>query len=271
MAPNHSKAKPSVNGTSTYNNTADSAAPLADYFFICGVESSQIYDEKYATQLPSPPVEDIIEEDRVLETANDARPITPGSPTDTAKRRSRYSFEARKSIGSIITANGTEPKASASNRSSATIKGVPQVGGSGLDDDAFEEALKKFASERDSFLDDINVSAGVVTSTPAQQPRRPRPRTVRIAHDENAIGSSGLRSGVGSLRRRLSTMNSMKRQPSNMSRTSTIKTAKRMSGYNSVMPPPEPFQVAPDMHPLKRRYEPVLLDRYPTANMVGSS
>lgn len=274
MAPHHSKAKPSVNSTAAYNNTADSAAPLADYFFICGVESSQIYDEKYVAALPSPPVEDIIEEDRVLETDNDARPTTPGSPTETAKRRSRYSFEARKSIGSIITANGNEPKPPASNRSSTTIKGVPAVGGSGLDDDAFEEALKKFASERDSFLDDINVAAGVVTSTPTQQPKRPRPRTVRIAHDENAIGSpgtSGLRSGVGSLRRRLSTMNSMKRQPSTMSRTSTIKTAKRMSGYNSVMPPPEPFQVAPDMHPLKRRYEPVLLDRYPTASMVDES
>lgn len=36
-----------------------------------------------------------------------------------------------------------------------------------------------------------------------------------------------------------------------------------MSGYNSVIPTPQPFQSSPDMHPLKRRYEPVLLDRYP--------
>ena len=38
---------------------------------------------------------------------------------------------------------------------------------------------------------------------------------------------------------------------------------KRLSNYNSVIPPPEPLNTDPDMHPLKRRFEPVLLDRYP--------
>lgn len=36
-----------------------------------------------------------------------------------------------------------------------------------------------------------------------------------------------------------------------------------MSNYNSVIPTPEPLNTEPDMHPLKRRFEPVLLDRYP--------
>lgn len=36
-----------------------------------------------------------------------------------------------------------------------------------------------------------------------------------------------------------------------------------MSGYNSVISPPEPLDPDPYMHPLKRRFEPVLLDRYP--------
>ena len=44
--------------------------------------------------------------------------------------------------------------------------------------------------------------------------------------------------------------------------------SKRLSGYNSVIPSPQPFQTSPNMHPLKRRYEPVLLDRYPPASMV---
>ena len=30
-----------------------------------------------------------------------------------------------------------------------------------------------------------------------------------------------------------------------------------------MIPSPQPFQTDPTMHPLKRRYEPVLLDRYP--------
>jgi hypothetical protein len=43
----------------------------------------------------------------------------------------------------------------------------------------------------------------------------------------------------------------------------SIRTTKRLSNYNSVIPPPEPLNADPDMHPLKRRFEPMLLDRYP--------
>jgi hypothetical protein len=48
----------------------------------------------------------------------------------------------------------------------------------------------------------------------------------------------------------------------------SIRTSKRLSGYNSVIPAPQPFNPEPNMHPLLRRYEPVLLDRYPPKNMV---
>lgn len=48
----------------------------------------------------------------------------------------------------------------------------------------------------------------------------------------------------------------------------SVRTSKRLSGYNSVIPSPQPFQPEPNMHPLKRRYEPVLLDRYPPKDMV---
>jgi len=50
--------------------------------------------------------------------------------------------------------------------------------------------------------------------------------------------------------------------------TASIRTSKRLSGYNSVIPAPQPFHHEPNMHPLLRRYEPVLLDRYPPKNMV---
>ncbi|GAB7365230.1 hypothetical protein MBLNU230_g6316t1 [Neophaeotheca triangularis] len=248
------------------NATADTSAPLADYFFIAGIESSQVYDGKLAPEgLPTAPVEDTIEEDSALEINGDERPTSPAGPSEAAKRRSRYSFEARKSIGSMINI-GSDPKSPPSNRSSTTIKAseAPQVGGSGLSDADFEQALKKFANERESFIEDIHIAAGTV---PTPTTRKPRPKTVRITQDENGAGS-GLKNGVGSLRRRLSTMNSMKRQPSGVSKHSSVRTSKRMSGYNSVIPVPEPFKTSPDMHPLKRRYEPVLLDRYPTEAMV---
>lgn len=259
----------SSNYASHPSSNGDTSAPLADYFFIAGIESAQVYDEKLANAPPAAPVEETIDEDRELaiDHLGSGRPATPGSPGDTT-RRSRYSFEARKSVGSII--NVTEEKLSASNRSSTTIK-AGTIGGSGLSDADFEEALKKFATERDSFLEDIHVSAGAVTPQ-TQNKRATRPKTVRITQDENSLGlnGSGLKSGVGSLRRRLSTMNSMKRASSVMSRSSA-RQSKRLSGYNSVIPVPQPFATTPDMHPLKRRYEPVLLDRYPTKTMFDES
>ena len=43
----------------------------------------------------------------------------------------------------------------------------------------------------------------------------------------------------------------------------SVRTSRRASNYNSVIPAPEPLSPAPNMHPLKRKFEPVLLDRYP--------
>jgi hypothetical protein len=258
------------------------SVPLADYFFISGIESTQIYDERDHVVASPPPVDETIEEDIALETDSitSPRPSTPNSPnTDRSKRlSSRYSWEARKSISSLV--GSGEFKPTPSNRSSATIKGL-QTDTPALSDEDFEIALRKFASERDNFLEEIQVQAGAVVSHTSRTPKS-RPRTVRITSAEdvanNAVAQKG---GIGGLRRRLSTMNSMKRQPSvSVSRqreyfsTSTsqqadrtslasTRTSKRLSGYNSVIPTPKPFKASPDMHPLKRRYEPVLLDRYP--------
>lgn len=299
--------------------------PLADYFFIAGIESSQITEEKvHTTGLASPPpepVDETIEENEVLETDTSARPRSGEGLNgyESPRRRSaRFSWEARKSISSVL---GSESKTS-SNRSSATIRAVPseaaeQVGGSGLSDADFDLALRKFASERDSFLEEIHFSAGMI---PQPTKPKPRPKTQRIISDDNQSG--GLITGVGSIRRRLSTMSSLKKQPSVMrqckstckhppfqereenlppvfedglrywpydlagriifprshendtlkrssSRESlaSVRTSKRLSGYNSVIPAPQPFHREPNMHPLKRRYEPVLLDRYPPKNM----
>ncbi len=48
----------------------------------------------------------------------------------------------------------------------------------------------------------------------------------------------------------------------------SIRTSKRLSSYNSVIPSPQPLQPETNTHPLKRRFEPVLLDRYPPKSMV---
>lgn len=203
-------------------STADaSSVPLADYFFISGIESSQVYDPRsqptslngLSSPLSSPPpvdVDETIEEDLALET-DSIRPKSQDGLAngDGTKRRSaRLSFEHRSSVSTII---GPESKQSASNRSSATIKG-PQVGGSGLSDVDFENALRKFASERDTFLEEIQFTAGIAKQN-RPTPTKPRVRPQRVQQTEENGGN--LRSGVGSIRRRLSTMqSSLKRQPS---------------------------------------------------------
>ncbi|KAI9376543.1 AEX-3 domain-containing protein [Aspergillus egyptiacus] len=249
------------------------AAPLADYFWIAGVDGSEVLDtfrklgEEYRNAnatAPGPTVTDTIEEDADAEEATDH--IFDGlsrNPSVIGPRRSfqRLSFRSGESDSN---ANGTH-----SNRSSITIKGgpAPSPRGSeflGLGDFDFDQALLKFASERDTFLTDLSLSAGAIT--PASRPRS-RLRTQKIVSEEPQP-SGLLRSGIGSVRRHMSfrDMNSMKRQPS-VARQASIRTSRRLSNYNSVIPAPQPLEVSPAMHPLKRRFEPVLLDRYPPKDM----
>ena len=210
---------------------ADVAPPLADYFFISGIESSQVYDERSLPKpngglstIPSPPssplptsldVDETIEEDRALET-DSTRPRSQDGLVngDVPKRRSsRMSSEKRKSTGTIV---GVEAKQTASNRSSTTIKGL-QIGGSGLSDQDFEDALRKFASERETFLEEIQFTAGVPQQN-RPTPTKPRPRPPRIQHQQVEDGSGNLRSGIGSVRRRLSTMQSSLKRTSSVAR-----------------------------------------------------
>ena len=179
-----------------------------------GVDSHQLRwgkDEDSPDLAPTAPVEPTIEEDKAAEDEGDS-PDLQGAPPKKAKRNSyqrlsSLSDEARLSITSLSLS--PERKGTDSNRSSTTIKGI-QINGNGrlLSDTDFENALKKFASQRDSFLSDLTLSAGAVV------PNRPkaRPKTQKIVNEDAASRQSG----VGSIRRRISfrDMNSMKRQSS---------------------------------------------------------
>ena len=209
-----------------------SSAPLADWFFISGhspspkdrylrtdqlsgVDSEQLRwpctnpIEPSDDVLP-PPVEQTIEEERTSESENDNTDYVAPTPRrnkrNSYQRLSRLSDEARLSIASVSLS--PDPKGTDSNRSSTTIKGVQINGTNGLTEADFDRALRKFASERESFLTDLTLSAGVVV------PNRPkaRPKAQRIVNEDNG----GLKPGVGSIRRRISfrDMNSMKRQSS---------------------------------------------------------
>lgn len=185
-----------VRGTSPASgnaNTAVDRAPLADHFFICGVESSHIHHKTYVSARLSPPIWDTTGEDGALET--------------------------------------------------------------------------------ESVRDDTRVSADVVRLTPPagrQQQRQTSetrvPKSSKTPSDKSASVGTGLESGRGSFPRASSEMDGVKLQPSTVS-----KTLKRMSGYNSALLAPEEFYANPDMHPLRRRYKPVLLDRYPSPAYTAKS
>ncbi len=181
----------------------------SDANFLVGVDSEQLRwgrDEPSAAD-GAQPAEPTIEEDKLAEAEDEYSALSPATPRNTKRnsyqRLSRLSDEARFSIASI--SSTLENKGTDSNRSSVTIKGI-QINGKGtLNDVDFEKALRKFASERDSFLSDLTLSAGaVVPNRP-----KPRPKTQKIVSEDAA----GLKSGVGSIRRRIS-FRDIKRQSS---------------------------------------------------------
>lgn len=305
--------------------------PLADYFWIAGVESIS-YDDGLqpgsaaaaaaALSAKEHQVESTIAEDgEPPENDNDiiatpsntksaARASARHSQLSSATATNRFSRMSLSDTNGNGNGNGNDNRNSnrfsmasiddfdsgntTSNRSSATIRannpspgpgagglappempaaGVPGNRNSGisfLEGFDFDKALVKFAAERDDFLEDLTFSAGAKVQS---RPPMVNPRAERIKADDSDGRKSPLKSIGGSIRRRISfrDMNSVRKQPSvrtssragNPQRNSSIRTSRRMSNYNSVIPPPEPLNTDPDMHPLKRRFEPVLLDRYP--------
>ncbi|KAJ9655121.1 hypothetical protein H2198_005977 [Neophaeococcomyces mojaviensis] len=275
--------------------------PLADYFWITGLDGQDLldayrsHDEKQdsfqALENPvSLGVDQTIEEDADAEEQANSFVASPSVSTrhsrqDSYQKLTRLSTEARSSIQSLerLTHLG-------STRSNATIRRVvsssrqsPAPSSPGpsnglpspsfrnsilLSDADFDNVMKKFTSDRDAFYLDLNFKSEAVAPKPSKSIPKPKTRTQRIVAEEIEPSSVPNRA-LGSVRRHMSfkDMNSAKRQPSVARRLST-RSARRVSSYNSVMPRPQPLQGSPDEHPLKRSFEPVLLDRYPRPSMV---
>ncbi|KAH8888178.1 DENN-domain-containing protein [Thozetella sp. PMI_491] len=283
----------------------NSSTPLADYFWVAGIENISYGDipaplagvpasntghnsGTSASQQPQQqqqPLNDIIAEDCEPEPVD----ATVSSSARATARHSRHSSGNRFSKLSLaLTGDGRFidefDSGTKSNRSSATIRPVPPPNGAPAPNGAappenmaagpregglfgdfdFDKALLKFAAERENFLDDLTFSAGAKIQSRPPMVNRATER-LKAEEAEPSGRKSPLRSIKGSIRRKMSfrDMNSVRKQPIGP-RAASIRTTKRLSNYNSVIPPPEPLNTDPDMHPLKRRFEPVLLDRYPT-------
>lgn len=254
-----------------------SNCPFADYFWIAGLDGQELLDTYRAqTSLLERNNQDLLAERRrsaliheetlTEEDEGISDPISPTvsrrSKTNSWDRLSKLSGEARRSIQSI-----DELASFGSNRSSATIRAIPPSPShrisSAVSEADFNNALKKFATDRDTFFLDLSFK----DATPQSSPQRSRPsRTQRIVPEELETVPNR---NFGSVRRHMSfrEMNSAKRQPSVVRRTST-RTSRRMSSYNAVVPKPEVIQSSPHQHPLRRSFEPVLLDRFPPPEMT---
>lgn len=202
-----------------------SSTPLADYFWIAGVEAVAYDDPPPQNTLP---VDSTITEDGEPDdsTTNGHRSSTARhSRQNSANRLSKLSFDGRLSISSSL--DELEGNTN-SNRSSATIKavkppgtngvtanGAPAGGLMGMPDFDFDDALFKFAAERENFLEDLSFTAGAKLQS---RPPMVNPRAERIRADDGVPSGrmSPLRSLKGSIRRKISfrEMNSVRKQPS---------------------------------------------------------
>lgn len=228
-----------------YTTMDPSSAPLADYFWIAGIDSISYNDSVLATRphsshnIQSAPVETTIEEG----SENGSPPGTSHSKSSTANaRHSRSNSWNRLSKWSNAERDTLDEDGTQSNRSSMTIKASATNGstngitnglsngsnGDLLGDFDFDKALLKFANEREHFLDDLSYSAGAtVQKPPPMTSARPNPRTgrLKVEESENGMGMNGrkspLRSVGGSIRRKISfrDMSSVRRQTSTVQRS----------------------------------------------------
>jgi hypothetical protein len=200
-----------------------SSTPLADFFWIAGPDGSEILATFQKAEEESnnnggqiAQVEATIEEDTAEESDGGRHPESSVSGWKHQKRGSRGSLQRLSKLSNdnqfSTISNNSDAKGTTSNRSSATIRAIPPETPSFLNDVDFDRALQRFASERDSFLRDSFLSAGAIMPERPKARQKSQPKTQKIVAED----VSGLKSGLGSVRRHMSfrEMNSMKRQPS---------------------------------------------------------
>ncbi len=232
----------------------NSSTPLADYFWIAGVESVSYDDGPPLLNRGSVQPKDSQPESTIAEDGEpglDSASISTnnnGRSSRMTARHSRQGSGGRLSRASpdhrlsMSTVDDLDIGTTASNRSSATIRPVNNLVGVGIDiangvgegstvggfggpnggnggallgDFDFDKALLKFAAEREDFLDDLTFTAGARVQSRVPMTNL-RAERIRADEAEPSGRRSPLRNLRGSIRRRISfrDMSSMRKQPS---------------------------------------------------------
>ena len=225
----------------------EAARPLADYFWIAGLDTQQLVDAFLQQRWSHDHSESNGVDSTIKEEATDGfyessivqspRGSASHSRHDSFQRLSKLSSEARNSIQSLDRVSNPQ-----SNRSSMTVRQtdapVNRRMSTLISEMDFDKAMNKFATNRDDFYLDLTFNP-VEPAKPIRS--RSRQQTQRIVSQDEP--SAGPNRNFGSMRRHLSfkDMSSTKRQLS-MARRGSTRTSRRMSSYNSVIPNPENFQ-----------------------------
>ena len=208
------------------------SAPLAEYFFIAGIESSRLLSDDPVTNQHATGTRERSQGVADVEVQDAAkaglRGVSPHASMEMSKRKTTSVYDKRMSIGSVI---GLQTQ---NKRNSTIVWATPQdldnlVPGTNLSEEDFDAALRNFVSGRDTALEELqsNTAQSTAQSTSQgrpksriqeYQPLQPRPSNAQTAHKRDK--------SIGSLRRRLSGMNPL-------SRSSTTRRGKS-------------FQLAPD-------------------------
>lgn len=247
------------------------SAPLVDYFFITGIEASQIYDSTTNDNPISPTSPTTNVHQQRADYFEPTSPTSIHSPTYFNKR-SRLSF-----VENFECSNNTfERKSVRGNRDSAGIHGVQENEAvtSPLSEMNFDEALRKFISDRDTFLEDIKNDSANLNNRNSSRPKT-------MIHRLSGQGHKRESSNAGSIRKRLSAINPLSRQstvarqrkfrfgswlmkfPADSLAIASNRLSRHISPQDVCTSAPQRFRPQKHMHPLKRSYEPVLLDSYP--------
>lgn len=195
---------------------------LADYFWIAGLDGQDLLNTylRLASNTSRPSsygIDNTIQEDIVAEN-DSASPVR--SPISISRHGSKTSYhrlsqlsdEARLSMLSL----DANPVGTASNRSSATARGVSPLAtrmSVAISDADFEKALSKFTNDREKFYLDLSFRGTSPLQSPNTMQPKPRPRTQKIVAEETPVTPTR---ALGSIRRHISfkELSSVKRQPS---------------------------------------------------------
>jgi len=189
------------------------SAPLAEYFFIAGIESSRLLSDDpisthhaTGTRERAPGVANVEVQDAAKAGL---RGVSPNASMEMSKRKTTSVYDKRMSIGSVM---GLQTQ---NKKNSTIVWATPQdldnlVPGTNLSEEDFDAALRNFVSSRDTALEELqsNVAQSTAHGRPQSRiqeyhPLQSRPSNAQSAHKRDK--------SIGSLRRRLSGMNPLSR------------------------------------------------------------